>query len=606
MIMTSPSLSSKQQELIQTFEALIAQHGIKVEIDPIEYDIQSPAALDIEHNECGEMVGIGIYDGRRAKYFTHITDTLFKSLLRLQLVAHNGVSDFECLRQWGIPIIEKQLVHDTMLVGHILDSSLKSYGLKDMSKRELGIEYPSYDDIVGKKPTKSRKNPYKQLADALQIKIKEKPDMRITLDKQPVELVAMYNAMDCFVTYKLYERQSKPSPTGKQISASTVRYFDQLEKPVAKIFAAMSNRGVRVNLDYLAGLKETLESQQRPLKEAILNELGNINLNSPKQLLEALHAKEIYPTFKTKPSTDRRALELFKQNPIVSNLLAYSELETLLSSFVLPYLERGQEVVHPFFNQCGTRTGRPSCSNPNLLQIPRRTDNGKLVRRMFIPRDGMLMGDCDFGQIEPRVLAHLSKDEALCELFNSDVDFHQFTADKLGINRERAKILNLSVGYRATFKSVSSQLRCSDAEAQKEIDKWWNLFPMLRRWQDSLIYESKRSGFCTTLLGRRIRVDDLSNGNKWRREGAERQLINNVTQGSAAEIMKMAMIKINQNIDLSRTFGLLVQVYDELLFESSYIANDSWNIKYDMENAIKLDVSLVVDCKTGNNWAECH
>ena len=215
----------------------------------------------------------------------------------------------------------------------------------------------------------------------------------------------------------------------------------------------------------------------------------------------------------------------------------------------------------------------------------------------------MVLGDCDFGQIEPRVLAHLSKDPNMLRMFNDGIDFHAFTSEKLHIDRQRAKILNLSVGYRATFKSVSQQLKCSDSEAQNEIDKWWSLFPTLRRWQDSLIYDSKRSGFCTTLLGRRIKIEDLSHGNSWRREGAERQLINNITQGSAAEIMKLAMINLTKYSETT-PIGLLVQVYDELLLESQYIEQDLNFVIHHMKNAIKLDVPLVVDAKSGPNWGE--
>ena len=382
-------------------------------------------------------------------------------------------------------------------------------------------------------------------------------------------------------------------------------YFTEIERPIAFILATMENRGVCVDLKYLNTLKDNLEAQRLPIEREIKNELGDINLNSPRQLLEALNAKEIYPNFKGRPSTDKRALEKCRDNPIVKNLWNFSELDTLLSSFVNPYLERNQTIVHPWFNQCGTRTGRLSCSNPNLLQIPRRTDNGKLVRRMFVPRPGMLLGDCDYGQIEPRVMAHLSKDPVLCQMFNDGVDFHEFTADRLSISRDRAKVLNLSVGYRATKYSVQRQLGGTLEEAQTEIDKWWNLFPHLRRWQENIIYDSKRSGFCNTLRELRIRVEGLQEGNIWKREAAERQLINNITQGSAAEIMKMAMIHISNDIGLSPEFGLLVQVYDELLFETKDMTDMSI-VKTSMENAVQLDVPLTVDCKTGENWAECH
>ena len=568
---------NKTEDLLTTFEALISQYGIILDIDRDMDSIPawSVVSLDIEHDEDGNMVGIGICHGNSCLYFTALSVSLIHYLCGVAFVAHNGISDMECLRQWGIPVRDEQLVWDTMLCGHVIDSSLKSYGLKAMAERELGIIYPSYDDIVGKKTLKQKQE-------------------RVTLDRQPSRLVALYNAMDTYVTYKLWQEQQK--------GYIQCNLFASLEKPVSLILQKMSNRGIRVDLHYLEGLKTSLEAQQIPIKAEITNELGPINLNSPRQLLEALNAKGIAPAYKGKPSTDKRALEPYRTVPLVAKLFAYSELETLLSNFVNPYLERGQSIIRPFYNQCGTRTGRLSCSNPNLLQIPRRTDNGKLVRRMFIPRDGMLMGDCDFGQIEPRVLAHLSKDPVLCKLFNDGTDFHQFTAERLGISRDRAKILNLSVGYRATFKSVSAQLQCTDREAQNEIDKWWSLFPSLRRWQDDLLYEANRSGYCTTLLGRRIKVDNLSNGNKWQREAAQRQLINNITQGSAAEIMKLAMIKCDKDLP---NLGLLVQVYDELVFEEeeSYMEDTMALVLSCMENAIKLDVPLTVDCGIGPNWA---
>lgn len=381
-------------------------------------------------------------------------------------------------------------------------------------------------------------------------------------------------------------------------------YYETLEKPLAPILYGMSLRGCRVDLSYLQDLQKTLQSQKAPLEEEIKNELGPINLNSPKQLLEALNGKGIFPQLKGKPSTDKRALQALQGTPLVALLLGFSELETLLSSFVQAYLERGTEYVHPFFNQTGTRTGRLACSGPNLLQIPRKTQNGRFVRNMFIPRDGMSLGEADYAAIEPRLLAHLSRDENLCALFANGVDFHAYTAERLGISRDRAKILNLSVGYRATFKSVGQQLGVNDKEAQAQINDWWSLFPTLRRWQDKLIFDSKRSGHCITLLGRRIRVDNLGDYNNWKREAAERQLINNIAQASAREVMAMAMIKINT---VAPQFGLLIQIYDSLVFEASVedMTNAVELVVSQMEGAIRLNVPLVVEVKIGPRWGEC-
>jgi len=582
-------LTDKQREQINTFETLLTTFGIRSVVnEPLPSDITEPVACDVEHDEAGGFVGIGVYLGSSNTHYW-ISDPSVVSrtaFLSLALIAHNGLSDISSLREWGFNVSDGGLFWDTMLMGHILDSSLKAYGLKDMARRELGIEYPSYDDIVGKRGLKAE---------------------RVLLDRQPPKLVQLYNALDCYATHQLYLKQIKGQGSQyKALETPALDYFHTVELPAAGVFKAMETRGIRVDLPYLRELKDKLEAQQRPIKEAILNELGPINLNSPPQLLKALKLKGIEPILKGKPSTAKNStlFSRYGHLPLVQKMGQYSELATLLEGFCYPYLERNEEYVHPFFNQVGTRTGRPSCSNPNLLQIPKRSDNGKLVRRMFIPREGMLLGDCDYSAIEPRVMAHLSKDPALCALFNDGVDFHQFTANKLGISRDRAKILNLSVGYRATFKSVAQQLKCSDKEAQNEINNWWGLFPTLRRWQDGLIFDSKRSGFCTTLLGRRIRIEDMESGNSWRRESAERQLINNITQGSAAEVMKLGMIAVHTDSRLSAQAGLLIQVYDQLVFESPDIGHDLQIVVEDMEKAVKLIVPLVVDAKIGPNWAE--
>lgn len=563
--------------------SVTALHGVQLVINMERYtspiSFPETVALDVEDDENGGFVGLGIYDpvSGQCYYWSHLG--LAREIDIPKFIAHNGISDIRKLQKWGFKVDESNLIWDTQLFHHIIDSSQRAYGLKDICRREGIGEWPSYEEICGRRTGRVKK----------------------TLKEFSVEQVAEYNACDCYYTYKLFEIQKQLIKKSNSQCDTEIQYFLSVEKPAAPIFYDMQQRGIRIDVPYLTELNANLSSQKERLEKEIKNELGDINLSSPKQLLEALHAKEIYPELKGKQSTDKRALDRFKDNGIVSNLLRYSELDTLLSSFVLPYLARNAEVVHPNFNQCGTRTGRPSCSNPNLLQIPKKTANGKLVRRMFIPREGHLFGDCDFGQIEPRILAHLSKDENLCELFNDGTDFHIFTSQRLSIDRERAKVLNLSVGYRATFKSVCQQLSCSEVEAQDEIDKWWSLFPTLREWQDKLIYDAKRSGYCTTLLGRRIKVDNLNEYNKWKREHAQRQLVNNICQASAAEIMKLAMLNVAK-----KNIPILVQVYDELLTEhkAELVEHELLEVQNCMEQAVDLDVPLIVDTTYGSNWAD--
>jgi DNA polymerase-1 len=561
-------------ELINQW-SVVSCHGASLTINPPFFTFSGDVvALDVEDDEQGGFVGLGIAAGTFCYYWSDFE--LAKTLQLPKFIAHNGMSDIRKLQKWGFKIDESWLIHDTQLIGHIEDSSLRTYGLKDMVKREFGVEYPSYESICGKKTSKGHK----------------------TLKDFPVEAVAHYNACDTYWTFMLWMKQRHVE----------LKYFKEIEQPVAAVFSAMQEKGIRIDLPYLTQLEKDLSSKRAVIEKEIKNELGDINLNSPKQLLEALHAKEIYPELKGKASTDKRALERLKTDDRVSLLLKYSELETLLSSFVKPYLERASEnnagllTVHPSYLQTGTRTGRPSCSNPNLLQIPRKTDNGKLVRRMFIPRDGCTFGELDYGQIEPRLLAHLSQDQAMLGMFNEGVDFHTFTATRLNISRDAAKVLNLSVGYRATFKSVSQQLKCSDEEAQKQINDWWRMFPQLKAWQDKLIYDSKRLGYFTTLMGRRIKVDNLNEYNLWRREHAQRQLINNIAQASAAEVMKMAMIRAHKD-----GINILVQVYDSLLIEEKeeeILEKVGWT-KAVMEQTTKLSVPLTVDTGIGNNWEAC-
>jgi DNA polymerase-1 len=598
--------SDRELELLNELTAICQANSLDIHINevPDRALAGKPCSLDVEHDEAGNFVCCGLYFGNGGPVYSIFDIQLLRRIdfSAFSIIAHNGKGDLECLRMWGVPVSDAQLVWDTQLISHILDSSLKAYGLKALAERELAISYPSYDDIVGKKTKKQKAE-------------------RRTLDKWPIEIVSRYNAFDCFVTWKLYDRVKNNT---NFLWNREGKYFNELEKPVSFILRDMENRGICVDLDYLRELKTNLELQKSPLESQIKNELGNINLGSPKQLLEALQSKGLNPINYKGPSTDKEAISKLPDSPLKYNLQKYNELGTLLTTFVYCYLERNVEVVHCFFNQTGTRTGRLSCSNPNLQQIPIRGDNGKRVRRMFIPRDGMLFGKADYGQIDLRAMAHLSKDIDMCNLFNSGESIHKFTQRRMelggilgeGPEYDKAKVFNLSVGYFATPASVSSQLKCSWEEAEKQIEIWWSLFPGLRRWGEKLTYDCTRSGFCTTLLGRRIKIDGLDStefyfdrktGKKifWKRESAKRQMMNNICQGTATEIIKKGMIKISENNGYSSGFGLLVQVHDDLLAESYDMIKDIKMMEFDMIKAIKLDVPLTVDCKIGPNWADC-
>ncbi len=215
----------------------------------------------------------------------------------------------------------------------------------------------------------------------------------------------------------------------------------------------------------------------------------------------------------------------------------------------------------------------------------------------------MYIGEADYSAIEPCVLADISGDPAMRSLFINRVDFHGYFADKLTITRDSAKVFDLETYYGATKYGVDRHLGCGLDQAQKYIDMAWGLFPVLRRWRDRTLWEAKKNGYITTLLGRRIKIDGLDSPNSWKRESAERQTMNNLCQASAREVMAKGMLKVSQDKRLSPTFGLLIQIYDSLVFETADKADMDYVVE-DMQSAVKLSVPLKADLKIGKNWGE--
>lgn len=557
-----------------------SSHGSSLVIDPPEAvlaGLGSRIVVDVENTREGPFVGLGLCDcPERVFYFTRLTEPLKQFLTTRQIVGANVRTDLRKLRGWGVPVRDEQVVFDTQLASHLLDSARRRHGLKELASDFLGMEYPTYEAVTGGK---------RHFTD---------------LNLLPVEVVANYNGDDVLAAYKVGEFLES------QLGGSR-GFFEDITLPLSGVLNRMEERGVRVNLKRIEQLGQIFQQRLEPIKEAIRLTLGDINLDSPKQLWNALAAKDIRPLgvrgkLKGKPSTDKSALEKHRHKPVVQRLLRYSQLSTLISNFINPYLERGVERVHPEFKQTGTRTGRLSCKNPNLQQIPRRTPEGGAIRSAFVPADGSLFWDADFGQIEPRIMAHASGDERLVEMFQSGINFHTFTAQNRKISREKAKVLNLSVGYRATAYSVMQQLGCSESEAQAEIDGWWEMFPGLRKWEEDLITQARATGHITTLYGRKIKIDDLHHGNQWCREASERDVVNNFVQGSAAEVMQLGMIQLDR-----AGHNILVQVHDEVLAEEpiTEIQKKADEAKHILETCVKLDVPLTVDMHIGRSWQEC-
>lgn len=535
------------------------------ESNPVLKDL---IAFDVEDDENNRFVGLSIYDGGdRIYYYSKLIPDLKDIFRDKKLITHNGRYDVRQMNRWGVPVKVEQIVGDTRLAAYVEDCTNEQADLKSLAANCLGVKYPSYHEMVGKGARK------------------------ITLDRQVIEDVAAYNCNDSYVTWHVWHYF-----TEKVFTNPTIRKLFDFELKTLYTIYHMEENGIGFDPGRLQYVGEQIKWKEEITAEDLRRKLGPINLNSPKQVLNAFHKKGIKPRFKGKDSVDKRAFSKFKNDPLVNQYLFHSHISTLIDSFINPLKEYGIR-LYADYSQTRTRTGRLACKAPNIQQIPARTDEGKLIRSCFVPKDGYVFWDADFGQIEPRVMAHFSKDPALTKMFKDGVDFHDFTARAMKISRDKAKVLNLSVGYKVGASNVANQLGVKIPEAQKAIEKWWAQFPVLKKWEEELIEKTKQSGYVTTLYGRCINVPDLDSPDEFKRGMAERMVINNIIQGSAAEIMKEGMIALDR-----AGYKIVAVIHDEALGEILDGA-DHTPIKKILENCVQLSVPLVVDVRTGENWA---
>jgi len=401
--------------------------------------------------------------------------------------------------------------------------------------------------------------------------------------------------------------------------------FTDLEMPLVEVLAQMELAGIKLDLKVLGELSKDLEKRLIKLIENIYEISGcQFNINSPKQLRNILFEKLKLPVVKkskTGPSTDEEVLKnLAGKHKLPALLLEYRQLAKLKSTYIdaLPELiDAKTGRIHTSFNQTATETGRLSSSNPNLQNIPIKTDIGKNIRRAIIAfsEDSYLLS-CDYSQIELRILAHLSKDEKLTLAFKKDKDVHKTTASLIyGLDendvteqmREVAKRVNFGIIYGLSAYGLSRDLGISHEEAQGFIEAYFLRYSKVKEYIQEQIAKAKKDGFVTTILGRRRYIPEINNRNQGIRQFAERQAINAPIQGSASDLIKLAMVEIHNQIKMRRLKGrMILQIHDELVFD---VPNKEINefislIKDRMENVLKLDVPIRVDIKKGKNWLE--
>ena len=401
--------------------------------------------------------------------------------------------------------------------------------------------------------------------------------------------------------------------------------FNNLEMPLVEVLAEMESNGIKLDLKVIKELSLDIEKKLIKLIEDIYEVSGSqFNINSPKQLRDILFERLKLPVIKkskTGASTDEEVLRaLADKHKLPAMLLEYRQLTKLKNTYidVLPDLiSKNTGRIHATFNQAGTETGRLSSSNPNLQNIPIKTDIGKNIRRAIISsdKDSRLLS-CDYSQIELRILAHISQDKFLIEAFNQDKDVHRLSAsliygiDEAGVTqemRDTAKRVNFGIIYGLTSYGLSRDLRIRVDQAQEFIDAYFLRYPGVKEYIDSQIKIAENTGFVTTLLGRRRYIPDINNKNQGIRQFAQRQAVNTPIQGSASDLIKLAMVAIHNDLKQDKCKAkMIMQIHDELVFDVRLDESKKFValVKDKMEHALKLDVPIKVDMKMGRNWLE--
>ena len=487
-------------------------------------------------------------------------------------------------------------VFDTMVASYLLNPSKLNHNLEDITMEYLNLKKTPITDLIGAGKKK------------------------ITMKEVEIEKIKDYCCQDSDAAFRL-----KNVLEGQLEEKNLSKLFHEVEMPLLGCLAAMELTGVAIDVDYLAKMSKEMEKQLEKTTAEIYEIAGTeFNINSPKQLSEILFVKLKLPVVKktkTGHSTDVEVLEaLSAVHALPALLLKYREISKLKSTYVdaLPQLINPRSGrVHTSFNQTVTATGRLSSSDPNFQNIPIKTETGRQIRRAFVPgAKGWVIMSADYSQIELRILAHFSQDKELLEAFEKDRDIHTHTASLIfGIKegevtpemRSIAKTVNFGIIYGMSPFGLSKELKIEVSKAKEFIDAYFEKYGRVKTFLEGLVDGARANGYVTTILNRRRYLPEINSQNNSVRQFAERAAINAPIQGSAADIIKIAMINIH-NILKEKKLGskMILQVHDELVFEVPGDETEEMKkiVRKGMEEVIKLTVPVKVQVKVGNNWLE--
>jgi DNA polymerase-1 len=482
-----------------------------------------------------------------------------------------------------------------MVAAYLLNPLKGEYPYEDIAKDYLGLMVPSKADLLGKM----------NIAEAQ--------------EKEPDKLTewACYEAYIAWKAYKVLLEKLKEQQMD--------RLFFDMEMPVVFVLSDMEKEGICMDAASLKEYGDKLSVSIRELEQKIYAQAGEtFNINSPKQLGVILFEKLQMPNgkkTKTGYSTSAEVLDkLANDYPIVADILEYRQLAKLKSTYadgLLNFVDDSGK-IHTTFNQTITATGRLSSTDPNLQNIPIRIELGKLIRRVFHPMDGDIFVDSDYSQIELRVLAHMSGDPMLIEAFREGRDIHRTTASQVfhvpfdevtALQRRNAKAVNFGIVYGISSFGLSQDLNISKKEAQEYIDSYFATYPSIKSFLDTTVENAKKDGYIRTMFGRIRPIPELSSSNFMQRQFGERVAMNSPIQGTAADIIKIAMIRVHDRLlREKRKSKLILQVHDELLVETAEAEKDAIIaiLEEEMRGAVSLDVEMEVGTECGKNWYDAH
>jgi len=605
------SAADKNYQTIRTEKELDELMGLINQADYVSFDTET-TSLDYM---LAELVGISIalkpneafyipinhnYEGAEKQLEQDFVLEALKPFLEsdeIPKIGHNLKYDRHILQNAGIDL--KGTLLDTMLFSYVNNSTITRHNLDAVSKRYLNINPTSYEDVAGKG---AKQIPFSEVS---------------------IDVASDYASEDADISLKLYEH-IEPLV---QKEAKLAKLYSEIEGPLIYTLGDIERNGVLIDSEKLSQQSKELEAKILKLESKVQKNAGeDFNLGSPKQLQEILYEKLGLPVIKKtpkgQPSTSEAVLqELSIDFPIVHDILSYRAISKLKSTYTdkLPkMINSNTGRVHTSYHQAVTATGRLSSSDPNLQNIPIRSEEGRRIREAFIAPEGYKILAADYSQIELRIMAHLSKDQGLMDAFAKGQDIHQATAAEIfSINiddvtpnqRRSAKAINFGLIYGMSAFGLSKQLQITRAEAQNYIEQYFERYPGVKNYMDETKSSAKQNGYVETVLGRRLYLADIESSNYQRRQYAERSAINAPMQGTAADLIKMAMTDLHSKIrNESLDAKIIMQVHDELVIEVNEnqldeLSDLTVNI---MADIFKLDVDLKVDADIGNNWDEAH